>query len=297
MHANAHLTPRARLELCSEIARGRSVASVAAEFRVSRTTAYRWWRRFAAHPESGQAGLVDRSSRPRRCHGQTPRRVEAQIVALRRREKLGPARIAYRLGLNPATVQRVLVRHQLNRLDRLHAPTGFTVECTERSGQDFEVVRLGEATAIQYFTDNPDAAVDAWPTARILYDPQGRLAVVRDHALAIIAEGKPPLEEARLEYLRLSSADQVRAAARLAPTDVAGSRLVLYDKVRDLTSMYFDVRQMWTPHLKRRMASILELDPEFHELLQHLFATDTSLDEQLRLARIAVGLVFREELA
>jgi len=70
---------------------------------------------------------------------------------------------------------------------------GFTVECTERSGQDFEVVRLGEATAIQYFTDNPDAAVDAWPTARILYDPQGRLAVVRDHALAIIAEGKPPL--------------------------------------------------------------------------------------------------------
>jgi len=72
---------------------------------------------------------------------------------------------------------------------------------------------------------------------------------------------------------------------------------VLYDKVRDLTSMYFDVRQMWTPHLKRRMASILELDPEFHELLQHLFATDTSLDEQLRLARIAVGLVFREELA
>ena len=127
MHANARLTRRARLELCWEIARGRSVASVAAEFRVSRTTAYRWWGRFAAHPEVGQAGLVDRSSRPRRCHGQTSRRVEAQIVALRRREKLGPARIAYRLGLNPATVHRVLVRHQLNRLDRLHAPTGRVI--------------------------------------------------------------------------------------------------------------------------------------------------------------------------
>jgi transposase InsO family protein len=103
------------------------VASVAAEFRVSRTTAYRWWRRFAEHPKAGQGGLVDRSSRPRRCHGQTSRRVEAQIVALRRRDKLGPARIAYRLGLNPATVHRVLIRHQLNRLDRLHAPTGRVI--------------------------------------------------------------------------------------------------------------------------------------------------------------------------
>jgi transposase InsO family protein len=103
------------------------VASVAAEFRVSRTTAYRWWGRFVEHPQVGQAGLVDRSSRPRRCHGQTSRRVEAKIVALRRREKLGPARIAYRLGLNPATVHRVLVRHELNRLDRLHAPTGRVI--------------------------------------------------------------------------------------------------------------------------------------------------------------------------
>lgn len=133
MHANARLTPRARLELCREIARGRSVASVAAEFRVSRTTAYRWWRRFAEHPEAGQAGLVDRSSRPRRCRHQTPRRVEAQIVALRRREKLGPARIGYRLGLNPATVHRVLVRHRLNRLDWLHAPTGRVIRRYEHA--------------------------------------------------------------------------------------------------------------------------------------------------------------------
>jgi transposase InsO family protein len=103
------------------------VASVAAEFRVSRTTAYRWWRRFEQHPEAGQAGLADRSSRPRRPHGQTPRRVEARIVALRRREKLGPARIAYRLGLNPATVHRVLVRHDLHRLDRMHAPSGRVI--------------------------------------------------------------------------------------------------------------------------------------------------------------------------
>lgn len=70
-----------------------------------------------------------------------------------------------------------------------------------------------------------------------------------------------------------------------------------YDKVVDLTSVYFDVRQLWRPHLKRRVASIRELDREFHELLQHFFATDTPLDKQLGLAHIAVGRVFRAEVA
>ena len=155
-------------------------------------------------------------------------------------------------------------------------------------------MRLGEATAIQYFTDNRDAAADAWPTARILHDPQGRLGSVRDHALALVAEGKPPLDEARLAYLRLSAADHIRAAGRLAATDIAAARMVLYDKVVDLTSLYFDVRQMWTPHLKRRMASIGELDREFYDPVE-AFATDTTVGEQLRLAHIAVGWVFDKD--
>ena len=173
---------------------------------------------------------------------------------------------------------------------------GFVMECTERGGQEFELVRLDEATAIQYFTENRDAAADAWPTVKILYDREGRLGLVRDRALALIAEGKPALDEARLMYLRLSSADHIRAAARLAATDVASARIVLYEKVEDLTSLYFDVRQMWRPHLKRRITSIGELDRDFHDLLVHFFATGTPLDEQLRLAHIALGRVFGEEL-
>jgi predicted nucleotidyltransferase len=173
---------------------------------------------------------------------------------------------------------------------------GFVVECVERHGQEFELVRIGEATASQYFSDNRDAAADAWPTARILHDPQGRLGVIRDLALALVAEGKPRLDQARIQYLRLSSADHIRAAARLAATDDAAARMVLYDKVMDLTSLFFDVRQMWRPHLKRRMASIGELDGEFHELLGHFFATGTTVDEQLRLAHIAVERVFDKDL-
>jgi hypothetical protein len=43
---------------------------------------------------------------------------------LRRRERLGPARIAARLGLPASTVHRVLVRHGCNRLVWLDRPTG-----------------------------------------------------------------------------------------------------------------------------------------------------------------------------
>ncbi|WP_146805241.1 helix-turn-helix domain-containing protein, partial [Cellulomonas persica] len=45
-HANARLTPAGRLVLVRRIAAGRPVAHVAAEMGVSRTTAWRWWRRF-----------------------------------------------------------------------------------------------------------------------------------------------------------------------------------------------------------------------------------------------------------
>ncbi|MGC5028107.1 helix-turn-helix domain-containing protein [Tsukamurella sp. DT100] len=45
-HANARLTPAGRLIMVERIAAGRPVAHVAAEMGVSRTTAWRWWRRY-----------------------------------------------------------------------------------------------------------------------------------------------------------------------------------------------------------------------------------------------------------
>jgi transposase InsO family protein len=92
---------------------------------VSRPTAYKWWRRYLADAD-GQWWL-DRSSRPRRCPTQTSRAVEDRIVRLRRRHKLGPARIAFRLRMAPSTVYAVLARRQLNRLAWMDRPTGRVI--------------------------------------------------------------------------------------------------------------------------------------------------------------------------
>ena len=130
MHGNARLTPVGRLTLVMRIEMGRPVAHVAAEMGVSRPTAYKWWRRWQ---DDGEAGLVDRSSRPHSCPHRTPVHVEAQIAELRRELKLGPARLGARLGIAPSTVHRVLVRLGLNRLAWIDRPTGEVIRRYERA--------------------------------------------------------------------------------------------------------------------------------------------------------------------
>lgn len=130
MHANARLTPVGRRTLIERIQTGRPVAHVAAEMGVSRATAYKWWARFRAED---WAGLQDRSSRPRRCPNQTPRRVERRIEVLRRTRKLGPARIGGVLEMAPSTVHRVLCRLGLNRLAWMDRPTGRVIRRIEMS--------------------------------------------------------------------------------------------------------------------------------------------------------------------
>jgi transposase InsO family protein len=113
MHGNARLTRWGRRELVRRIEDGATVAAAAASMNVSRQCAHKWWRRWC---EEGEAGLEDRSSRPRSCPHQTPARIERRIVALRRSRKLGPARLAGIVEVPASTVHRVLVRHGVNRL-------------------------------------------------------------------------------------------------------------------------------------------------------------------------------------
>jgi transposase InsO family protein len=144
MHGNARLTPLGRFTLVMRIEDGRPVAHVAAEMGVSRPTAYKWWHRWL---DEGVDGLADRPSRALSCPHRTPPEVEAQVAGLRTELKLGPARIAARLGLNPSTVHRVLCRLGLNRLAWLDRPTGRVIRRidTSRPGElvHLDVKKLG----------------------------------------------------------------------------------------------------------------------------------------------------------
>ena len=129
-HRNAPLTPTGRRLLCQRIQAGSPIAHVAAAMGISRQCAHKWWRRYC---EYGPSGLVDRSSRPLNSPGRTSPAMEARIVRRRQLDKAGPHRISARTGIPASTVYRVLVRHDLGRLDRLDRASGREIRRYERS--------------------------------------------------------------------------------------------------------------------------------------------------------------------
>jgi transposase InsO family protein len=113
-HRNAPLTELGRLRLARcVVEEGWPLRRAAERFQVSVTTAARWAARYR---EQGAAGMVDRSSRPRRCPHQTRPRLVKKVVYLRTKRGWGPARIGPRVGLPASTVHKILRRQGLPRL-------------------------------------------------------------------------------------------------------------------------------------------------------------------------------------
>ena len=121
-HRNAPLSETGRLRLARCVVEdGWPLRRAAERFQVSPTTAKRWADRYRS---DGPAGMNDRSSRPHRSPERTAARTEHRIVKVRVLRRWGPARIAFLLGLNPATVHRVLTRYHCARLAHLDRATG-----------------------------------------------------------------------------------------------------------------------------------------------------------------------------
>jgi transposase InsO family protein len=143
-HANARLNLHGRHLLVERvIGDGRPVAHVAKELGISRQCAHRWVARFRLE---GEAGLVDRSSRPRRCPRPTAVEVEQRVLRLRRSQRRGQDWIGPEVGLPARTVSAILRRY--------HVP--YLRECDPLTGQ---VIRSSKATAVRYEHDHAGSLV------------------------------------------------------------------------------------------------------------------------------------------
>ena len=115
-HPNAPLTPEGRRRMVSSVLdEGWSIEATAERFQVDAKTVRKWRDRFLI---DGPGGLRDRSSRPHRSPNQTPRAVCRQVIRLRRKHRWGADRIGFEMGLAASTVQAILNRAGLGRLDR-----------------------------------------------------------------------------------------------------------------------------------------------------------------------------------
>ncbi|HYF73714.1 MAG TPA: IS481 family transposase [Nocardioides sp.] len=139
-HANARLNVHGRRLLITRvIEQGRPVAHVAKELGVSRQCAHRWVARYRAE---GEAGLVDRSSRPRSCPRRTPVEVEARVLRLRAEQRRGQDWIGPEVGVPARTVSAILRRHRMPYLR----------ECDPLTGQ---LIRASKTTAVRYEHSHP----------------------------------------------------------------------------------------------------------------------------------------------
>jgi transposase InsO family protein len=146
LHANAALSWSGRRRLCElVVVEGLTVTAAAASMGVSVRCARKWVSRYR---EAGVAGLVDRSSAPRRVANRTPPdRIEA-IVKLRQL-RFTAAEIAETLGMALSTVSGILTRIGLGRLGLLGLEKPVRYE-RSRPGEllHVDVKKLGRVAGI-----------------------------------------------------------------------------------------------------------------------------------------------------
>ncbi|GHJ54468.1 hypothetical protein Nm8I071_37750 [Nonomuraea sp. TT08I-71] len=124
-HANAALTPRARLRLARLIVDQRwPVARATERCDVSWPTPKRWAMRYV---ELGADAMTDQSSRPHHSPARTPQPVVRKVVHRRWKHRLGLVQIAGRLGMPASTVHAVLTRCRVNRLSHIDRRAGEPV--------------------------------------------------------------------------------------------------------------------------------------------------------------------------
>jgi len=146
VHDNARTTRHSRMLMVHRLAGGWSVAAVAQAQGVTPKTVRKWRDRYAA---AGEAGLLDRSSRPHRSPDRLSDEQEAEIIALRRQRLTGPI-IARRLDRPVSTIGVVLRRHQLGRLSALDPKPEVIRYQREKPGEliHIDIKKLGRIDGI-----------------------------------------------------------------------------------------------------------------------------------------------------
>lgn len=142
-HRNARLTVHGRLLIVQRHREGWRQAHIAAAMGVSRKCVKTWLDRYAAE---GEAGLRDRSSRPRTSPRQTSAEVEQQVLVARAALGRGQDWLGPEVGVPARTVGRILRRHKVPYLR----------ECDPMTGQ---VIRSSKTTAVRYERDRPGELV------------------------------------------------------------------------------------------------------------------------------------------
>jgi transposase InsO family protein len=187
LHANARTCPNSRRLLIDRIEAGWSVMEAAEAAGITDRTARRWRARWRAE---GPAGLLDRSSAPRRIPHKTPVDRVSAICALRQ-HRLTAAEIAEQLQMALSTVSAVLLREGLGKRSRLEPPEPLNRYERAAPGEliHIDIKKLGRilkpghrvtgkrtSTRTTYTPDGRRIGDAGWEFVHVCIDDHSRLA-------------------------------------------------------------------------------------------------------------------------
>ncbi len=121
--------------MVQRIAAGRPVAHVAAEMGISRSSAWKWWRRYRVE---GPAGLVDRPSVARSHPRRTSPCGETRVLIARMLTRRGALTVSAKTGVPASTVGRILTRRHVPLLRDVDPVTGIVIRSSRRPANRYE---------------------------------------------------------------------------------------------------------------------------------------------------------------
>ncbi len=170
---------------------------------------------------------------------------------------------------------------------------GYQRTVEKREGQIFEIIYSTAESALDYWKSNRDDCAGLWEVAKILYDKDGTVKKLQSEVELLIKQGKKSMNVLQLGQLRFDAEDQIKVSGLLFDEDPTTANFILTNKVFALTSLFFDIRQLWTPAPKQRLEKIKEIKPELYSALHNFYYDGEAFKSRLDSAKKIVDLVFQ----
>lgn len=168
---------------------------------------------------------------------------------------------------------------------------GVRRDVEKRGKRTFEFVYVSFPEAIKFYRANPNDCVQLWRDAVVLYDKVGDMKRLHAFSKKLEKKGKAPLSDAKLKHARFDTEDAISAMESLAKTDPATANLYANIKASNLTELYFDIRQLWTPPPKKQLKKIREMNKGDAKVFDSLFMA-TDIEERIKLLKKMIKVVF-----
>jgi len=144
--------------------------ATARQFRCSRRTVAKWWRRFQHQP--GRAGLLEQSRAPKSCPHKTPPEIEQQVLAQRRRTPgFGAERLKreFDLSCGVSAIKRILRQQGLTRRPRRRHQRKRDLRAVKAAYRPFTHFQMD----VKFLTDIPHY----WPQMQRLRLPKFQYSI------------------------------------------------------------------------------------------------------------------------